>query len=268
MTSKSPDPFALHFDLSKFAKAVNYYLSYIELVAVPDSDKDKDSRPHFITESAVRFPLAEYLERRLNVSDLELEFPYPKMKSKRCDFKFSIKGSNDLVEECLAEIKYVKSTIDLQDFFDDLMRLHFARKYEPKTKTFFIVCGKTSDFTQFFKNKKVVTDTDEQNVLEHNNDPYFTKQEKEDLKSPNIEGILGTDWLSFSGNDFQTMNISSPLWHEFELSHFYKLDRETKEPVPIVNPVPQMPNNIITRKICIAGGDNNSEHSVGIWEVF
>ena len=259
-------PFALYLDLSRFTYAVNYYLSYIELVAVPDSDKKADARPHFITESAVRFPLAEYLERRLNVSDLELEYKYLQLEPKRCDFKFTIKragGSN--YDRCLAELKYVKSSISLQDYFDDIMRLHFAREYdEPGTKTFFIVCGKTSDFTHYFKNKKVVDNSGPLN----NSDPFFTKQEKKDQNNEIIEETIEKEWLSFSGDEKSTMRISSSLWDNFKNSHFYKTDHKSGKAIPIVNPIPQMPVSIKTHKVNIAGGSKDSEHSVGIWEIF
>ena len=57
-------------------------------------------------------------------------------------------------------------------------------------------------------------------------------------------------------------------WNEFILSHFYKVDRSTKQSIAIIDPLPQMPEIIQTKRICMAGVEKDSEHTVGIWEVF
>ena len=270
----------LKYDLERFANAVNYYLSYIELVAVPDTDKSKDSRPHFITESAVRFPLAEFLERRLKVSDLELEYIYPYLNAKRCDFKFTISYNGGKSNQtCLAEVKYIKSSISIQDYFDDLMRLYFARReIKDVQHVFFIVCGKRDDFISFLdrsiiKNMNKREPANAINIITRNqkdiifNQHFQQLEEQRSILNASRNNKLRNAWLSSQSDTPLSMTINNDYWDAFASSHFYKTDKETKQSVPIREDVPSKPKSITTTRICIAGWNTQSEHNVGIWEI-
>lgn len=258
----------LYAGLAKCASAINYYLSYIELSSVPALENKSGARPHFITESAVRFPLSEYLERRMGVSDLELEYVYEKFHGKRCDFRFTVPIANQK-NECLCEIKYVKNKkVDLQDYCNDILRLHFANSDENK-RTFLLVCGESSNFINSFVNRSVVESGAKVGNEFYTRPTKFASEPDSDLIQI-YSNTIGDIWLSTGEKPEKKMTVRPDLWDDFRASHFFKSGKREGENCCIPFRDDPMPVVIDTKRVClfIKQRGEGLPHAIGIWEIF
>lgn len=167
-------------EFKKLAQAIQYYLSYVTLVT-------QSSKNNFVSESTIRYPLAEYIERRFeNVETLELEHSYPFFKKRRCDIYIENKTDNEKKFKSVffVELKYARQTSDMQDYFDDLLRLFFAIEQNPsqnEIRAFFIVCGNAVNFPYVFRHRQTKND--------YNTEPTNSPDRKKELPFCN--------WLSF-----------------------------------------------------------------------
>ena len=126
-------------DLAKLSQAINLRLSYYETV----------SSANLLAESSIRYPAAEFLERRLSYKKIILEYSNPVFKRKRCDLYVEKKG-----DKTIFEFKYVRDTTasDFQDYFDDLLRLHHL--HQVGIQALFVVCGSPINFNSQFRSIK------------------------------------------------------------------------------------------------------------------
>ena len=128
------------FEIGHFASSIVWWLNYIIAVG----------RDYVISESALKIPAAEYLEKS-EIKDIELEYPHPSFLLKKCDLYFYNPHSTT---ETVFELKYVKkdstrAPSEQQRIFDDLMRLYF---FLDKNKTgYFLICGNQKDFNISFR---------------------------------------------------------------------------------------------------------------------
>lgn len=133
-------------ELAKMSQAIKLRLSYYEAI----------SYAKVLAESSIRYPVAEYLERRLSYKNLVLEYSNPIFQRKRCDLCVE-KGAGANLERIVFEFKYVRDTTAglFQDYFDDILRLHYL--HNDGMQALFVVCGNTLNFNSQFRRTKSQT---------------------------------------------------------------------------------------------------------------
>ena len=108
----------------QLAKSIFYWLNYQNSV----------SRSDVLLESAIRFPLAEFIERRYKVV-VDLEASHPDFDRLRMDFCYTIDHQRRNIE-----VKYLHDYSDreaeFKRYFDDLVRLALLDGVN-----YFILCG-------------------------------------------------------------------------------------------------------------------------------
>lgn len=214
-------------DLAKMSQAIKLRLSYYEAI----------SYAKVLAESSIRYPVAEYLERRLSYKNLVLEYSNPIFQRKRCDL-YVEKGADANVERIVFEFKYVRDTTAglFQDYFDDLLRLHYLHNYG--MQTLFIVCGSTLNFNCQFRSTKNRT-------TQLNN----KKGRPSGSFSQCLSFSVGRPVKMFSTNKYRQH------YTEFCNNYYFRQPQQT-HPAAI---------NIQTRLIKII--NDFDQQSVGIWEV-
>lgn len=126
-------------EIALLSQAINLRLSYYETT----------SFANILAESSIRYPVAEYLERRLSYKNIVLEYTNPTFKRRRCDLYVERKG-----QKTIFEFKYVRdnTSYEFQDYFDDILRLHYLHLMG--IQSLFIVCGDTLNFNNQFRSIK------------------------------------------------------------------------------------------------------------------
>lgn len=131
---------------NELARCIYHWLNY----------KDSTCKTSLLAESSIRYPLAEFLERKLS-ANVVLEENHPLFKKRRFDFSYDHK-LNGKKRKGFIEIKVVrkntKEESEIQRIFNDLMRLAYC---STSNYNYFILCGKTTDFNCFFKNELTKT---------------------------------------------------------------------------------------------------------------
>lgn len=215
-------------DLAKLSQAIKLRLSYYEAI----------SYAKILAESSIRYPVAEYLERRLSYKKLVLEFTNPIFQRKRCDL-YVENGTGANIERIVFEFKYVRDTTSglFQDYFDDILRLHYL--HNDGMQALFIVCGSTLNFNSQFRSTKNRTIQ-----LSHK------KRRPSGLFSQCLSFSAGRPVKSFSTNKYQQ------YYTEFCNNYNFRQPQQT-HPTAI---------NIQTRLVKII--NDIDQQSVGVWEVF
>lgn len=126
-------------EIAQLSQAINLRLSYYETI----------SFANILAESSIRYPVAEYLERRLSYKNMVLEYTNPIFKRRRCDLYVERKG-----QKTIFEFKFVRdTTVSLfQDYFDDILRLHYL--HADGIQALFVVCGSPVNFNSQFRSIK------------------------------------------------------------------------------------------------------------------
>lgn len=134
------------YELKLMADIILHNLSYLKGV----------SRTSVLSESAIKYPLIEYAERRLNVSKVLLEYSHPIYKYRRCDMyiEHNVSENPEDIKSSVLEFKYIRENThnEFQSYFDDLIRLRNI--IETNRKAYFVVCGETILFNNQFRNYK------------------------------------------------------------------------------------------------------------------
>jgi|GEM_PF-1435318 hypothetical protein len=240
------------FNEVHLANAVMLWLSYISAIG----------REYVLNEGAIRFPVAEYLERS-NVDGIELEFSHPKLFKKRFDLFFKNKNVKNVFE-----FKYIKNgstrnTDEKQRVFNDLMRLHLY--LEETNKGYFLICG---DRRQFISNFQKMNPPPKDKI---DGDKFLLKDTAEQKSI--FEDSLGfyTEWFSF---DYKKRDREIVLKAENEYKEFYEtfeneytkpFEEKTKEKL-------ELPKKITTRLIYISPAIKETKGlpeptKIGIWEI-
>lgn len=214
-------------DLAKMSQAIKLKLSYYEAI----------SYAKVLAESSIRYPVVEYLERRLSYKNLVLEYSNPIFQRKRCDL-YVEKDVGFNIEKIVFEFKYVRDTTAslFQDYFDDILRLHYL--HNDGMQTLFIVCGSTLNFNSQFRSTKNRTIQ----LSNKRGRPFGLFSQC--LSFSNRQPIK-----SFSTNKYQQYYI------EFCDNYTFRQQQE-KHPAAI---------NIKTRLVKII--NDFDQQSVGVWEV-
>lgn len=108
----------------QLAKSIYYWLNYQKSV----------SRSDILLESAIRFPLAEFIERRCKVV-VDLETHHPDFDRLRMDFSYLLGKQKRHIEVKFLH-DYSNREAEFKRFFDDLVRLALLDGVN-----YFILCG-------------------------------------------------------------------------------------------------------------------------------
>lgn len=211
-------------ELATLSQAVFLRLSYFQAV----------SYANILAESSIRYPVAEYLERRLFYNRIVLEYTNPIFKKRRCDL-YVDKG---VADKTIFEFKYVRdnTSYEFQDYFDDILRLHYL--HLTGIQSLFIVCGDALNFNNQFRSIK--------------------KRSKLLGSKKSRPSGLFSQVLSFSTNK-PKMNVDTNKFlanYKDFCSHYEFNDPLAIHPISMV---------VQTRLICII--HNEGPQSVGVWEV-
>lgn len=248
--------------LKQIAQSVQYYLSYINTVTILTRQ---------IEESTIRYPISDYVERRINVSDAEFEHTMEGFPSKKNDFFFEIPEDKHFV----FEFKYVKGPsekrkkinyqLDFQLYFNDLVRLAYLNK-EYKYRSFFLIAGASYDFLTFL-------------VRDGMNEPPKIGEIENNTRMP--KGRFSDYLLSFDTSEEEPKRLfdASQLYHKTKdlktiydkpnktikkKEYFYKnfLKKYTNDEIIF----PPKYYGIETTLVALLN-DETDKQSVGIWEV-
>lgn len=138
----------------QLAKCIFYWLNYHSSVSCSD----------VLLESAVRFPLAEFIERRLQVP-VELETRHPDYDRLRVDFCYCVNGLKRNIELKFLH-DYSDREAEFKRFFDDLVRLALL-----DGTNYFILCGSQSLYHSkilkeqiYFPEKRIPTNWEQRSL--------------------------------------------------------------------------------------------------------
>lgn len=123
----------------QLAKSIFYWLNYHSSVSSSD----------VLLESAVRFPLAEFIERRLQ-APVELETRHPDFDRLRVDFCYEYNGEKRNIELKFLH-DYSDREAEFKRFFDDIVRLALL-----DGTNYFILCGSQSLYHSKILKEQVV----------------------------------------------------------------------------------------------------------------
>ncbi len=240
-------------NLIQLANAVQWWMSYTSAVG----------RSYVLAESAIKFPLAEYLER-LNLKDLKLEFTHPKLSGRSFDLHFEDK--ND--QKTAIEFKFIKNgstrkTDEKKRVFNDLMRLSL---YIEGTKTgYFLICGAQNDFSQDFQRllSKPTGDEDNQYITPQVGTSNSVKIEPDGFYK---------QWFSFDNNEpikeieIQVGNDEYGKIYQSFLEDYNKSYKDNMEEDLV------LPVKISTKLLYLSQEIENENDffqpaTIGIWEV-
>lgn len=210
--------------LATLSQAIYLKLSYYQAV----------SYANVLAESSIRYPVAEYLERRLFYNQIVLEYPNPVFKKRRCDLYVN-KGSAD---ETIFEFKYVRDTTsyEFQDYFDDIIRLHYLHLIG--IQSLFVVCGNTLNYNNQFR------------CIKKRSKLLGSKKSRPSGKySQVLSFIANNPYKSIDANKYAVNYMDFCNHYEFNKPH-------VNHPVSLA---------FQTRLVCLIHG--LGPQSVGIWEV-
>ncbi len=210
-------------ELAKMSHAVNLRLSYFVTI----------SYANILAESSIRYPVVEYLERRLSYTKLKLEYDHPVFKRKKCDLYVEKN-----IDRIVFEFKYVRDNTSslFQDYFDDILRLHYL--HAKGIQSLFVVCGDPMNFNNQFRS----------------------------IKGRTLR--LGSRKERPSGVFSQVLSFSTRKPNKrFSTNKYFKNYNDFCLHYDFRNSIEIHPTNITiqTRLISLIHGD--SQQSIGIWEV-
>lgn len=237
-------------NVSQLATAVMWWLSYTAAVG----------RDYVLSESAIKFPVAEYLERS-TTEEIKLEFGHPKLSLKRFDLFFKTKLENNVVE-----FKYIKngSTRDKdekQRVFNDLMRLYLF--LETNNKGYFLICGSQREFISDFQTLL---------LKPKGANSYISPKKKS--STPKIVKPDGfyTKWFSF--NSKKPKKIIDLKSKDKDYKEIYtNFSNDHHDPyLKATNTALKMPDKIATKLVFLSGDIEQTvglfqPSKIGIWEI-
>jgi hypothetical protein len=266
MKTNENNPFLKPMHLGE---AIYSWLNYISYI----------SDSNVLAESSIRYPLAEFIERRLH-RPVTLEFyhpcvPQPERGHKKCiDFVFSkLENDNDIEntfenkigeERVYIELKYINEDFqysnEKQRVFNDLVRL--ALVSSETNDCYFILCGGNEDFCQFVKGSPEVK---KGKVPTYNGMATPTKEIRSDYaqwlyleKTGENEAIMTID-----SNSVKSIKGTKNYREGFDNEYNHKKDKSN-----VKNPV-EIPKTIYTKRVYISDNSGVSQKMmVAIWKVW
>jgi hypothetical protein len=240
----------------QLANAVQWWMSYISAVG----------RDYVLSESSIKYPLAEYLGAKLGKEKLKLEFGHPKLSNKRLDLHYEDAKNN----KTAIEFKFIKngSTRDKDEkkrVFNDLMRLFLF--IENSEKGYFLICGAQNEFSENFS--KLLSKPPKTNKT----NPYITPETKVAKTLKTSSKGFYSEWFSFSTKkpekkisiDYNKKGYGD-IYKSFKADYeeIYKKTTKTTE-LP-------MPDTLTTKLLYLSQETKSINEfyeptTIGIWEI-
>jgi hypothetical protein len=219
--------------------AATYYLSY----------QDRIGRDFMISESSLKYPIAEYLTSlELPVAQIKLEFNHPELWKRSIDLVTTDpteKKIDTAFEFKLA--KYVtKNEPEQKRIFNDLMRLHLLARVN-QTECYFLVAGTHSNFIQYFRS--ITTQ------------PPAANSQK--LADP--EGFY-TEWFKFNPGGEQEFDVKKVIGNNYaQVYQAFLADYKLKDGAHQL----KLPEKLKTKCIAITALSRESPtpYVGGLWKV-
>jgi hypothetical protein len=237
------------FEIAHVASSVSWWLNYISSVG----------RNYIISESALKIPLTEYLEKSA-VENIELEFNHPLFEMRRFDLHF--KDSSDKLEKAF-EFKYVKedstrSVPEKKRVFNDLMRLHFYMG--AGKKVYFLICGNQDSFSISFEKLPIEPPRN-----------YGTPKQKNVAAAVTLQRFY-SEWFSFDlNNPTTTIDLTKKGTAHEEMYTSFESDYAQSYKNATNGKVLSNPASIKTQLVFLSEQFTNSNIPqtirIGIWEV-
>lgn len=241
-----------NLNISQMATAVMLWLSY----------KSAVGRNYVLSESALRFPVSEYLGQS-DVEEIELEFGHPKLFKKRFDlfFKDNLKDNN------VFEFKYIKkgstrTDDEKQRVFDDLMRLNLY--LSANQKGYFLICGDQFQFISSFQTLLLKPTTSDGTFIQSR----FRSSAPKTV-SPN--GFY-TEWFSFdSDNPEKIIDIKNATGEYKKIYECFQTDYSDSYKKK-GNGKLLLPDSVKTKLVFLSEDFKNQQGlfqpaKIGIWEI-
>ena len=231
-------------DFNALTHSVTYWLSY----------QDKIGRGFMIQESALKYPVADYLTGiGIPLVEIQLEFLHPELKNRRIDVVTTDNPTDIADYKILTAFEFKMVQVTTKDItektrvFNDLMRMYLVAS-KHFSESYFMIFGKHGDYIKYFRN---ITDKN-------------PKNNRQDIPDE-PEGFY-TEWFGFRKNEIRTFNIENPTHGEY--GDIYHNFLETYEARP-GKPTLTLPKQMTTK--CIAFSplirDAPSPYVGGIWKI-
>lgn len=244
------------FRVSQLGTALMWWLSYTTSLG----------RGYVLSESSIKLPLAEYLERT-NVAKIVLEYGHPKLSKRRFDLYFQTIDIQSNIQNNAFEFKYIKNgstikTDEKQRIFDDIMRLYLY--LENDNNSYFLICGDQYEFSTNFQNIPTPKNA--------TNNNYIIPKTNKITPQPNQSNGFYTEWFSFDTSnpdkkiDLQNQDIEyESIYNGFINDYSNAYNKKT-------NLTLELPTDITTRLVFLTQSNRQtigvSEPSkIGIWKV-
>lgn len=238
---------ARDFNVNQMATAVMWWLSYTSAMG----------RNYVLSESAIKFPVAEYLERS-TTSLIDLESEHPKLSMRRFDIAFKTEAS----EHVAFEFKYIKngstrSTDEKQRVFNDLMRLYLY--LEVGHRGYFLICGNQFDFIPNF-----------QKIEDKRAGATYITPVTRPASPPGASGFY-TEWFNFEGDPRRSIDLKTrtggykDIYDGFLKEYAEPYSRKTGSTLAL-------PANLTTKRIFLSEDIQQvnglfQPAKIGIWEI-
>ena len=125
------------FHIRNIANVVHSWMGYLYEVS---------EVKYLAAESSLKYPIVGLLERKVAITNIELEIEHPSFSQKRVDFYWEDRYTKNYME-----MKYIRdSKVDVQKILNDVFRLSLIDTED--AKRYFLVCGTYVDFQKYFQN--------------------------------------------------------------------------------------------------------------------
>lgn len=210
-------------DFNKLIHSVTYYLSY----------QDRIGRDFMITESSLKYPVADYLTGlEIPLSCIQIEYPHPSLKKRQIDLVTT--GSTKPEIKNAFEFKIAKPETrydpEQKRIFNDLMRLYLIGK-STGSSSYFFIAGKYIDFIQHFRS--IITQK-----------PTGLRK---DLPEP--QGFYN-EWFSFEINEEKTFDVKNASAPDYK--QVYSAFLSDYEPAKAQPATLELPDKLKTTCIAIS----------------
>ena len=125
------------FHIRNIANVVHSWMGYLYEVS---------EVKHLAAESSLKYPIVGLLERKVAITNIELEIEHPSFSLKRVDFYWEGNSTKNYME-----MKYIRdSKVDIQKILNDVFRL--ALIDDKDAQKYFLACGRAMNFQKYFQN--------------------------------------------------------------------------------------------------------------------
>lgn len=194
-------------------------------------------------ESSLKYPIIGLLERKREISNIQLECLHPCFEYKRIDFYWEIGDLKNYME-----MKYIRdSNVDVQKILDDVFRLALLRG--GNICKYFLVCGRVEDFQKYFQRNS-------------GNEKPIKKEEGEKIKilqSKDKKDNIFDSFFSFNVDD------NTKIIEQKENNRYFKTFKSKY--VLRCRSDYSIPDNIIIKTKLVQPIDKGLRSAVAIWEI-